>query len=1321
MFLLRANKAWQETIQQNSESMGKATLTSLLHPDDLLSFESSLSHLAQVDDVINFNTRFLCRDIQYHCFEVNGYAKETLICLAARDITDEQKLQQAAISQQHRLQGLINILQNNDRNVSSFLDTALNEVIRLTESKFGYIYHYDESKKEFILNTWSKDVMEACQVAKPQTIYSLEKTGLWGEAVRQRRPIIVNDFQAANPLKKGYPAGHVSISRFLTVPILRQNQIVAVVGVANKSYDYDQSDVLQLTLLMDAVWTTTERMNTEAKYASLAAVVENSDNIIVQKDLNLRVIAANATFAKIAGKKNVDELIGKTDAEIFNLDPEQEPVRSYMEDELAAQKLLPGQTIVREEAVVLPSGKTMTVLTRKFPIFDSNHQLIGTGNISTDISQQKLDSEELRQSETKFRTLFETMQDGIVYQERNGAITSANPAAERILGLSVEQMQGRTSLDPCWRSIKEDGSPYPGDEHPAMIALKTGKPASGVMGVWHPDYKQIRWIFINASPVFLNDSAIPDHVFAIFTDVTEFKLVEHTLQETSAYLENLITYANAPIIVWDRDLKITKFNRAFEHLTGKRSSEVIGLPIDILFPTGSAEASLKHIRETSAGARWDTVEIPIQHIDGSQKTVLWNSANILDDASDLIIATIAQGQDITERKIVEIALRESEEKYRIITETASDVIWVLNLEKRRFTYISPQINQLRGLTVEEAMSETMEETMTPESLQVVSEKIQATLGAFLQNPEIPANHITQIQQICKDGSLIWVEISSKYRLNKAGDVEVIGVSRNIEDRKILEQALVEAKESAEQANLAKSSFLANMSHEIRTPLNGVIGFTDLLRSTPLNPTQKQYLDNAHQSALALLDIINDILDFSKIEAGKMQLEIIDTDLHQLLESTCDIVQYQASQKNLELLLNIQNEIPNLVRVDPLRLKQIIVNLLSNAVKFTSAGEVELKVTWQDICENRAAFIFSVRDTGIGISPSQKEHLFNAFTQADSSTTRRFGGSGLGLAISNLLAEKMGASIDLGSSLGQGSIFSFRAIFDYLPMQPTTEELIFTNKRILLVDDNLGSRTIIGDLLCAHGAVLTRADNGFAAIEILKTDPLFNLLLIDQTMPYLNGIETVRMIRQELNLGESALPVILLHRSVDSSALYDEATELGIVRCLTKPLRPSDLSSLLIDETASANDSLAKEVSEKSNITNDLESLNSRILVAEDTPVNMILIRTMLKKIMPGATVWEAGDGAQAIEIFQSKQIDLILMDVQMPVLDGLEASRHIRSMSQKQPDFLPIIALTAGVTNYDRQRCAEAGMTDFISKPVIQKELEAVLKKYLSTNGSIGD
>jgi len=1139
--------------------------------------------------------------------------------------------------------------------------------------------------------------------------------------VRQRQPIIVNDFQAANPLKKGYPAGHVNLSRFLTVPILRQNQIVAVVGVANKNTDYDQSDVLQLTLLMDAVWTTTERMNTDAKYVALAAVVENSDNIIVQKDLDLRVIAANSTFAKIAGKNSVDELIGKTDAEIFNLDPTQEPVLSYMEDERAAQKLLPGQTIVREEPVLLPTGKKMTVLTRKFPIFDSNNLLIGTGNISTDISQQKQDSEELRQSETKLRTLFETMQDGIVYQERNGAITSANPAAERILGLTLDQMQGRTSLDPCWRSIKEDGSPYLGDEHPAMLALKTGKPASGVMGVWHPAYEQIRWIFINASPVFLNDEESPDHVFAIFTDVTEFKLVEHNLQETSAYLENLITYASAPVIVWDRDFKITKFNQAFEHLTGRRSSEVIGQPLDLLFPPNSVEDSHKHIRETSAGARLDTVEIPIQHIDGSVKTVLWNSANILDDVSDRLIATIAQGQDITERKAFEEALRESEEKYRIITETASDVIWVLNLEKRRFSYISPQIKQLRGLTVAEAMSETMEETMTPESLLVVTEKIRATIDDFLQDPENPTNQITQIQQICKDGSLVWVEISSKYRLNKAGEIEVIGVSRNIEDRKALERALVEAKETAEQANQAKSSFLANMSHEIRTPLNGVIGFTDLLRSTPLSTTQKQYLDNAHQSAIALLDIINDILDFSKIEAGKMQLEIIETDLYQLLESTCDIVQYQASQKNLELLLNIQNGMPRFVRTDAMRLKQIIVNLLSNAVKFTSDGEVELKVVCEDVQDDSATFIFSVRDTGIGISPEQKVHLFNAFTQADSSTTRRFGGTGLGLAISNLLAEKMGASIALESSLGSGSVFSFKAVLNYLPLKSAPERPIFRSKKVMLIDDNQSSRTIISDLLCANGAELTRVDSGFAAIEALKNGSSFDLLLVDQTMPYLNGIETIRMIRQELNLSDKELSIVLLHRSVDSSLLHDEAADLGVLKCLTKPLRLSDLGDLFANEALVTGGSNQANLSGNDVALSYLAQLPAQILVAEDTPVNMILIRTMLKKIMPQATIWEVGDGAEAIEIFQKEKIDLILMDVQMPVLDGLEASKIIRQANHRHPGHPPIIALTAGVTSYDRQRCTEAGMTDFISKPVIQKELEAALEKHLRSNTKIDD
>ncbi|HPO49142.1 MAG TPA: ATP-binding protein, partial [Spirochaetota bacterium] len=377
-------------------------------------------------------------------------------------------------------------------------------------------------------------------------------------------------------------------------------------------------------------------------------------------------------------------------------------------------------------------------------------------------------------------------------------------------------------------------------------------------------------------------------------------------------------------------------------------------------------------------------------------------------------------------------LCESEEKYKFLTDFISDVLWVLDLSTMRFTFISKSVFNLRGFTVEEALSQKFEESFTPQSLDYVKQTIKENLDEFINNPNFNNYYVTQFQQPRKDGSVVWVEISAKFRYNTAKDIEIVGVSRNIEERKNIEQNLRKAKEKAEEASRAKSEFVANMSHEIRTPLNAVIGFSDMLMKTELNQVQKQYADNVNTSANALLDIINDILDFSKIEAGKLELEEVKTDIIELVEKTADIIKYNTGSKGLEFILNIDTKTPRFAIVDPIRLKQILVNLLSNAVKFTITGEIELAVNFKPKkgAKNIGFFNFYVRDTGIGIEESQQKKLFKSFSQADTSITRKFGGTGLGLVISNMLAEKMGGFITLESKIQKGAKFSFTIEKEY---------------------------------------------------------------------------------------------------------------------------------------------------------------------------------------------------------------------------------------------------------------------------------------------------
>ena len=535
---------------------------------------------------------------------------------------------------------------------------------------------------------------------------------------------------------------------------------------------------------------------------------------------------------------------------------------------------------------------------------------------------------------------------------------------------------------------------------------------------------------------------------------------------------------------------------------------------------------------------------------------------------------------------------------------------------------------------------------------------------------------------------------------------------NVFNRNKIQKELESARALAETASVAKSEFLANMSHEIRTPLNAVIGFTELLKETPLNDIQKQYIENANVSGHTLLAIINDVLDFSKIEAGMMYLEKIKVDLFELLENTIDIVKYQADKKQIELLLNIDNQMPRYANIDPIRLKQVLANLLSNAVKFTEFGEVELKVSYHYISDQEGKIKFEVRDTGIGISKIQQEKLFKAFSQGDSSTTRKYGGTGLGLVISDLIVRKMGGEIKLKSQLNVGSEFSFEINTEIEFGEKLNIASLSNLKKCLIIDDNANNRLILKTILQQWQINCECCENGLKAIETIEKNPTFNLIICDYNMPQLNGIETIEKIQALKQWKINKEPIILLHTSTENENIQKKCEDLGIHYRLTKPVKKSDLFLYL---SKVINDDEIRIIKQNKNqsLSYIENTKNYTILIAEDVETNMMVLTELIKRKLPNAKILEAQNGEEAIQIYKSHKIDLIFMDVQMPHLDGIQSTKIIRNIEQETNFKIPIIAQTAGAFKEERLKCIDAGMDDFIIKPIDTNRINEILDKYL--------
>jgi len=667
-------------------------------------------------------------------------------------------------------------------------------------------------------------------------------------------------------------------------------------------------------------------------------------------------------------------------------------------------------------------------------------------------------------------------------------------------------------------------------------------------------------------------------------------------------------------------------------------------------------------------------------------------------------AVAEQSRELTEREQAEEALRDSEERFRAIGASAHDAIIMMD-NNGEVSYWNQSAERILGYGEEEVLGRVLHDFLAPERFRAAHDaafpifRTTGEGGAIGRTLELAALHRT--------GAEIPVELSlSSMRLR--GEWHALGIIRDITERKQAEARLRRAKEEtevanagleqaiaraqqlaldAEAANIAKSEFLANMSHEIRTPMNGVIGMTGLLLDTGLTSEQRDYAERVTQSAESLLTVINDILDFSKMEAGKLALEVLDFDLRTTLEDMGDVLALRPQAKGLEYVCLVDPDVPSLLRGDPGRLRQVLTNLTGNAVKFTSKGEVRVHVALEKEGDATATIRFSVIDTGIGIPADRLDALFDAFTQVDASTTRKYGGTGLGLSISKQLAELMGGQIGVESEEGKGSTLWFTAVFQ---KQSGGASAVVESpgdlrgKRILVVDDNETNRLLLERQLLSWGCRHEEAVEGGTALEKLRAaaaenDP-FDVAILDMMMPGMDGEALGSAFKGEGSIRDVALVMM---------------TSIGPVLGQRTPRKEERAAPLVTKHTLS-------EAAKRS----------IRILLAEDNTTNRIVALKLLEKL--GYRADAVANGLEALKALETIPYDLVLMDVQMPEMDGFEATRKVRGpqSSVLNPE-IPIVAMTAHAMKDDREECLEAGMNDYVSKPVNPQELADALERQL--------
>jgi PAS domain S-box-containing protein len=1387
----------------------------------------------------------------------SDHKKKRLVGGTAIDITDRKQAEQE-LQQNHRLMKAVSNIQSQfitETDLRAVFDKTLLALLELTDSKYGFIgeLFYDEQDAPYLKThaisniAWNKETRAFYEQNAPTGFEFRKLKTLYGETLRTGQPVISNS-PATDPRRGGLPKGHPPLDAYLGAPLKIGERTVGMIGIANRPEGYDEELVqyLQPFLLTCAQIIEAYRNDQRRQQAEQAlqqskqeyeALFNSVEGIVWEADpQTFQPIFISQKAEKILGYP-VERWFSEYDFWANHIHPED---RQWA-IEYCLQAVAEKRDHKLEYRMIAADGREVW-LRDIVTLTVENNELMRMRGIMVDITESKAveaalaqKAEELAQSETVLRrqtfmlqTILDSMGDGVIVANDEGANILLNPAAKELVGLEKDYVSSDDWLSRYRPYHMDQTTPFSTNERPLLRAMR-GESLDNVEAfIKNPKKPDGVFASITGRPLIDADGKTRGGV-VVLHDITEQKRSAEALRESEQKYRSVVNSIKEVIFQADKNGRWTFLNSAWTEITGYKVEESLGtLALDYLHKEDRDHSV--DLFQPLFQRKKDYCRHEMRYLvkDGGYR---WTEvfARLSLDANGRINGISGTLTDITERKRAEKALHESAERLRLMVENLpagavhvagekitlnkaveditgyqreelktlddwfaklhgeqSKEVLQLYFEDREANFPEPRVMPVRRKDGQERLVEfaaynyeegevwllndITERVASEQKFRVLFECASDAHLLFDENGIIDCNnaavnmigctdkrHLLGLRpsalspELQPDGRSSAEKSSEMDRLARAkgqqrfdwihrkmnGEdfpVEVtltpvsindktvmLGVWHELTERKKFEQELAKARDAALESARLKSEFLANMSHEIRTPMNGVLGMTGLLLKSDLTQQQRDFAETIESSAETLLTIINDILDFSKIEAGKLTFETVDFDLLNPVESPIELLSQRAHAKGLEIASLIYSNVPTSLRGDPVRLQQIITNLVGNAIKFTEAGEVIARA--MKVCENEQTVTlrFEVSDTGIGIAKDVQEKLFQAFTQADGSMTRKYGGTGLGLAISKQLVELMGGKIGVESEPGRGSTFWFTAKFERqsetASVKKKNDVVALNNKRVLIVDDNSTNRKILSLQTKEWNMLPSIAESGARALTMLYEaanwgEP-FDMALIDFQMPEMNGFTLAQIIKANPLFANLSLVLLSSAHDVISDA---EMKAAGIAAYLTKPVRQAHLYKALATSFVAvppANTNGHSVVNQETPVTMDSKPAKAasdlRILLAEDNLVNRKVALSQLQSI--GYRADAVTNGREALAALDQNEYDVILMDCQMPEMDGYEATAAIRNL-ETASRRTTIIAMTAHAMEGDQEKCLAAGMDDYISKPVKVDVLREMLEKW---------